>query len=132
MSAVLTHAERDLVQHMRSVDAAEALESFKDQAGAAVAEELRKELLGLLLRGDLRGTVPCYEVYTDGHRRHVDETRAQAIDLFIEVMERPRVFALFSQLWTTPAASQLRQAVADESAAENADGVAEARNWGMP
>lgn len=143
MSAVLTfptrrtvgHVEADLAQFERDQDAADKLQRHQDRFNAGVHDELRACVLSSFALQDATAPIPNYKVVGFGSNAKNTETVACSADVFEEAwLHDPKFKALVLEMLADNnlASQKARLRAASFYADRNADGVAEARNWGLP
>lgn len=142
MSAVLTfptrrslgHVEADLAAHERAVDVADRLEREREQYGARVHAELRARVLSAFALLDSNAPIPNYTLSTGPGTVVKLETSVLPVDVFEEAWSDPAFKTLVLDMLADNnlASQKARLRAASFYADQNADDVAEARNWGLP
>lgn len=141
MSAVLTfptrrtlgHVEADLAQFEREQDEADKQERVRDRAREAVRCELRAAVLSAFSLRDAKAPIPGYTVRNVPGTIEPVERTVRPVDVLEEAWADPAFQALVLDMLADNnlASQKARLRLASFYADQNADEVAEARNWGL-
>lgn len=133
MNAVLTHAERDLADHLSDVDQAERLEARKVRYTAAVHADLRAQVVAAFALHNTKAPIPSWAEAGLGVHAKAFERLVKPISVVEEVWADAEFQALVLEMLADNClpAQKARLRAARLYADANASGVAEARNWGL-